>query len=68
MNEHLKPDVEIVNSTPERKDMIFFKFAKVVTITCVHCGREKTSKNVAIKYNDWAQTLCNGCYGELLSK
>lgn len=45
----------------------FKKFAKPVTFICSHCKKTKTSKNVAIS-EDQNDQLCNGCYGELLSK
>lgn len=37
---------------------------------CTHCGKPKKSKNVAIWNSDtgFGIKMCNGCYGEVLSK
>lgn len=41
------------------------KLDKAVDFFCYNCKQEKKSKNIA----DYAEVkLCNGCYGELLSK
>ena len=50
--------------------MKMFKLPKVETFLCGHCNKIKTSKNVAIKMdvNNNEIKICNGYYGEILSK
>lgn len=35
---------------------------------CSHCNKNKKSKNIAVRIINAKEKLCNGCYGELLSK
>ena len=44
---------------------IFKKTKKAESFYCIICKKLKTSKNSA---SDGNNKICNGCYGELLSK
>ena len=45
-----------------------FRLEKLVEFSCNECGKSKKSKLVVIKNGDWAVMVCNGCYGEAISK
>lgn len=49
-----------------------FEYKKSVILTefvCQHCNKPKKSKNLIIwTVNNQEKTICNGCYGFLLSK
>jgi NAD-dependent SIR2 family protein deacetylase len=45
-----------------------FKLAAAEEFDCIHCGKHKKSKNIATSVENANEKLCNGCYGELLSK
>lgn len=58
----------IVKTFPKRGDMQQFRLEQLTEFTCIRCGKSKKSKLVVVKEDDWSKLLCNGCYGELLSK
>ena len=58
----------IIHSDPPRGNMRQHRFAEAVAFTCRRCAISKKSKLVATVDDDWSHTLCNGCYGLLLSK
>jgi len=46
-------------------DYVFKKTDKAKEFICDECGKKKKSKNTA---SNGKRTICNGYYGELLSK
>ena len=46
-------------------EYVFKKTDKAEEFTCGECGKEKKSKNTA---SNGKRTICNGCYGLLLSR
>lgn len=58
---------EIAKTYPLRGPMQQFRLGRVTAFRCFRCGETKTSKLVTIYGGNWAQALCNGCYGRLLS-
>ena len=53
---------------PARGDVQQFRVTRAVKFRCVRCGRTKTARLIALLRNDTAHPLCNGCYGNLLSR
>jgi len=49
----------------EKLDYRQVRFENLVTFECFQCGKNKTSKLLAL-VND--EKICNGCYGLLISK
>jgi hypothetical protein len=45
-----------------------FSFEVVQGATCAHCDKKKKAKKWAILDGDWGLRICNGCYGQVLSK
>ncbi len=48
-----------------KRTFTFQKYKKAQEFYCSNCGKTKKSKNMATCD---VQTLCNGCFGYLLSK
>ena len=52
------------------KTLTLVRLPELLTFTCVKCGKEKKSKNVALDTaNQWhgKTRMCNGCYGQSLT-
>jgi len=50
------------------KTFIFKKHNVAKKFNCSHCVKKKKSKNIATNADDSTDEICNGCYGQLLSK
>jgi hypothetical protein len=59
---------DIVKEYSARGSLKQFRLADIVSFQCRYCAAEKTSKLVAIYEGDWSNPICNGCYGNVLSK
>lgn len=57
----------IIKEFPRRGPLQQFRFKDATAFDCLRCGTSKTSKLITIYNGVWAQRLCNGCYGRLLS-
>ncbi len=53
---------------PARGDVQQYRVTRAVKFRCVRCGRTKTARLIALLRNDTEHPLCNGCYGNLLSR
>jgi len=53
---------------PARGDVQQFRLTRAVKFNCIRCGQTKTSRLIALLGNDTAHPLCNGCYGNILSR
>jgi len=45
-----------------------YRYEKIVDFNCFLCGKEKKAKLVIVYEEDWNKIICNGCYGNRLSK
>lgn len=63
-----KPSAEELGKTyPQRGPMQQFRLNRATAFRCFRCGETKTAKLVTVYGGNWEHTLCNGCYGRLLS-
>lgn len=52
-----------------KENFIHNKVTVATEFTCQRCGKPKKSKTIILwNDNNQTKTICNGCYGELLSK
>ena len=58
---------DVIKAYPARGPLQQYRMKAATALRCFRCGRAKTSKLVTVFAGDWAQLLCNGCYGWLLS-
>jgi hypothetical protein len=58
---------EVIKVYPSRGPLQQYRLREATAFRCFRCGRAKTSKLVTVFAESWAQLLCNGCYGWLLS-
>ena len=58
----------VIKSFPENHNMQLVCLRVVTGFQCSRCNTTKKAKLVAVVSGDWNRLLCNGCYGELLSK
>src|SRR5271166_3574973 len=61
------PPVPAIKTYPPRGPLQQFRLERAVPFTCFRCGQDKKSKLQSVYDGDWSRTLCNGCYGRLLS-
>ena len=65
-NEQVKEFLSSNQKVKKMEKYIFERKKELVEFICSNCKRKKKSKNIAT--NSEGKKLCNGCYGELLSK
>ncbi len=53
---------------PRRGSLCLTRLAKLANFTCSRCSLEKKSKLVGYAEDKWDKPLCNGCYGNLISR
>ncbi|WP_321958137.1 hypothetical protein [Paraburkholderia bannensis] len=58
---------KVVKTYPPRGPLHQCRFDEPVAFRCFRCGNTKKSKLITTYAGDWSRTLCNGCYGRLLS-
>lgn len=58
---------EIVKTYPTRGPLQQYRLSLATAFQCFRCGEEKKAKLITLYRGDWEKTLCNGCYGFLLS-
>lgn len=58
---------EIVKVYPPRGPLNQYRLSSATAFQCFRCTEAKKSKLVSLYRGDWEKTLCNGCYGFLLS-
>ena len=58
---------DVIKVYPARGPLQQYRVRAATAFRCFRCGRAKISKLVTVFAGDWAQLLCNGCYGWLLS-
>jgi hypothetical protein len=61
------PPVAVEKEYPARGPLQQFPLEQSLPSTCIRCGQDKKSKLQSLYRGDWSRTLCNGCYGRLLS-
>jgi hypothetical protein len=61
------PPVAVIKSYHPIGPLQQFRLEQSMPFTCVRCGQNKKSKLQSLYRGDWSRTLCNGCYGRLLS-
>ncbi|KAF8993199.1 hypothetical protein BDQ17DRAFT_159435 [Cyathus striatus] len=59
---------EVVKHYAPRGAYRQYRLATSTNFTCSRCKNDKKAKLVATCNSEWNALLCNGCYGELLSK
>jgi len=59
--------LKVVKEYPPRGPMQQFRLEKAAAFQCFRCGRSKKAKLRTVYGGDRTRTLCNGCYGRLLS-
>ena len=59
--------LNVVKEYPPRGPMQQFRLEKAAAFQCFRCGRSKKAKLRTVYGGDPTRTLCNGCYGFLLS-
>jgi len=57
----------IVKTYPVRGPLSQYRLEKAIAFHCFRCGSTKTAKLITLYNGDVSKTLCNGCYGRLLS-
>ena len=58
----------VVKRFPENRNMQLMGLRIPAAFHCSRCNARKRSKLVAVVAGDWNELLCDGCYGELLTK
>ena len=61
------PPFEVAKVYPPRGPLQQFRSERSIPFTCIRCGEDKISKLQSVYQGDWSRTLCNACYGRLLS-
>jgi hypothetical protein len=57
----------VIKAYAPRGPLQQYRLATATLFTCFRCGQDKKAKLQSIYGGDWLRTLCNGCYGFLLS-
>jgi predicted RNA-binding Zn-ribbon protein involved in translation (DUF1610 family) len=63
-----QPPSKIVKTFPPKGTLQQFRLEKLHEFECSRCRALKKSKLVVVEDGDWTKLLCNGCYGNTLSK
>ena len=63
-----QPPSKIVNTFPPKGSLQQFRLEQLHEFQCARCGATKKLKLVVVEGDDWAKLLCNGCYGNVLSR
>jgi hypothetical protein len=63
----MPPQFEVQKAFPQRGSLCLYRLVKLTAFTCNRCRFEKKSKLVAFEKDKWDATMCNGCYGLLIS-
>lgn len=61
-----EPSAVVVRTFKPQGDLQLHRFYKRVRFHCVHCQKDKTADLVATMGGDWAQRVCQQCYGFLV--
>jgi len=61
------PPFAVTKTYPPRGPLQQFRAEQSMPFTCIRCGQDKISKLQSVYQGEWSRTLCNGCYGRLLS-
>jgi hypothetical protein len=64
----MPPPMKFIKELPKEGGLQLFLLEKLHQFHCLRCGVKKKSQLVAVQASDWSKLLCNGCYGEMLSK
>ncbi|KAF8457050.1 hypothetical protein BDZ91DRAFT_701489 [Kalaharituber pfeilii] len=59
---------EVVQVYPSRGPLTQYRLASATPFTCSRCTKQKKAKLIATREGKWDALLCNGCYGNILSK
>ncbi|MGA3563759.1 hypothetical protein [Melissospora conviva] len=57
---------QVSKTFPARGRLQLYRLRAPVQLICRRCGAAKKTRLVAVIDGEWAQLLCNGCYGALL--
>jgi len=68
MPESLPPQFEVQKTYPPRGGFQQYRLVTATGFKCSRCGKEKKAKLLAFAADNWDEPVCNGCYGEALSK
>ena len=52
----------------ERGQLQQYRYGNSVEFVCDKCSKKKKSKLIVVVDDDWGRIMCNGCYGNTLSK
>jgi len=52
----------------ERGQLQQYRYGNSVEFVCDKCSKKKKSKLIVVIDDDWERIMCNGCYGNTLSK
>jgi hypothetical protein len=61
------PPAPIARSYKPKGRLHLYRLAETARFHCVRCREDKTANLVAIIAGSWTQTVCNDCYGLLVS-
>jgi hypothetical protein len=68
MPESVPPKFEVQKTYPPRGGFQQYRLVTATGFKCSRCGKEKKAKLLAFSADKWDEPVCNGCYGEVLSK
>jgi hypothetical protein len=62
------PPATVVKSYKQVGQLRLHRLAERINFRCARCRGEKNANLVATMEGDWERTICNGCYGLLVSQ
>jgi formylmethanofuran dehydrogenase subunit E len=68
MPESVPPQFEVQKTYPPRGGFQQYRLVTATGFKCSRCGKEKKAKLLAFAADKRDEPVCNGCYGEVLSK
>jgi hypothetical protein len=68
MTESLPPQFVVQKKYPPRGGFCQYRLVKATGFECHLCGNEKKAKLIAFVGEKWDEPVCNGCYGQALSR
>lgn len=58
----------IIKTYPKQGALQQYRLIRATDFHCCECNKSKKAKLIAVRHGNWNETVCNGCYGLLLSK
>ncbi|KAI5790403.1 hypothetical protein FPQ18DRAFT_338539 [Pyronema domesticum] len=59
---------DIIQKYPPRGSLTQYRLSSATAFTCSRCTKQKKAKLIAVRDGNWKLMLCNGCYGNILSR